>query len=75
MEKQQDSRWFDVRSVAADYSFPVDDRPGQLPITICNTIPVVDLHSATTSKDKLGIVQQIIKAGQEYGLFQVTFAC
>lgn len=68
MEKQQDSRWFDVRSVPADYSFPVDDRPGQFPFPICHTIPVVDL-----STDKFGIVQQIIKAGQEYGLFQVIF--
>ncbi|CAI9107662.1 OLC1v1007071C1 [Oldenlandia corymbosa var. corymbosa] len=73
-EEEQVLRWFNVESVPADYRFSMENRPGQLPIPICETIPVIDLQKAADSSstsDKLSIIQQIIEASQEYGLFQV----
>ncbi|KAL3517690.1 hypothetical protein ACH5RR_020279 [Cinchona calisaya] len=71
MENQCVKRWFNVQSVPADYSFSPKDRPGQLQIPLCDTIPVVDLQNATKSPERSSIVQEIFKAGQEYGFFQV----
>ncbi|XP_027067415.1 hyoscyamine 6-dioxygenase-like [Coffea arabica] len=42
MEKQRVLRWFDVQSVPGDYSFPLEDRPGRLPIPFCDTVPVIN---------------------------------
>ncbi|XP_027151025.1 hyoscyamine 6-dioxygenase-like [Coffea eugenioides] len=71
MEQPRVLRWFDVQSVPGDYSFPLEDRPGRLPIPLCDTVPVIDLHKSTTSPEKWSMVRQIVEASQEYGFFQV----
>ena len=71
MEQPRVLRWFDVQSVPGDYRFPLEDRPGRLPIPLCDAVPVIDLHKSTTSPEKWSMVRQIVEASQEYGFFQV----
>ncbi|XP_027103210.2 hyoscyamine 6-dioxygenase [Coffea arabica] len=55
-----------LQTLPANYVVPVDQRPGKLaPISM--DIPVIDLGDA----DRGAVVQKIIKASQEFGLFQV----
>lgn len=65
-----DSKWFDVQSVPKSHTFSIDDRPGNDPIPACKTIPIIDLAKLKTS-ERIDTIQQIIKAGQEFGFFQV----
>ncbi|KAK1356696.1 hyoscyamine 6-dioxygenase-like [Heracleum sosnowskyi] len=60
------SSWFDVQNVPTNYAFPEKDRPGELP-PVCLTLPVIDLGNATDAD----LVNQILKASQEFGFFQV----
>ncbi|KAL4585766.1 hypothetical protein LXL04_010392 [Taraxacum kok-saghyz] len=53
-----------AQSVPQDYVMPPERRPGDF-ITVCKDIPVIDLQN-----DRFEIVQQILKACQEFGLFQ-----
>lgn len=46
------------------YVFPPEKRPGKLDFPICENIPVIDLEKAKS--------QQILKACQEFGFFQVS---
>lgn len=63
------SSWFDVhQSVPETYVFPPEKRPGKLNVPLCKSIPVVDL----ASYDRRDTIQQIFKASQDYGFFQVT---
>lgn len=62
------SSWFDVPNVPSNYEFPEKDRPGELP-PVCYTLPVIDLGNASDAD----IVNQILKASQEFGFFQVSF--
>ncbi|KAK9945098.1 hypothetical protein M0R45_010629 [Rubus argutus] len=62
------SSWFDVhQSVPETYVFPPEKRPGKLNVPLCKSIPVVDL----ASYDHRDTIQQIFKASQDYGFFQV----
>lgn len=61
------SRWFNVQDVAPDYTFPPENRPGQLPFPTWDTIPVVDLQNPIRND----MIQQILDAGQTCGFFQV----
>lgn len=63
------SRWFDVQSVPLSYTFPPENRPGKLPFSTCTAIPIINLNSP----EKLDTTQKIIKAGQNFGVFQVFF--
>lgn len=67
MDKQISS-WFNVQNVPESYIFPEEDRPGSVPIPICDAIPVIDLGKST-SREK---VQEIMKACREFRLFHVT---
>ncbi|KAL3530111.1 hypothetical protein ACH5RR_009433 [Cinchona calisaya] len=58
-----------VLSLPVDYIVPVERRPGN-PVSISKDIPVIDLTHATKN-DRVDIVQQLIKASQDFGLFQV----
>ncbi|KAJ7971115.1 hyoscyamine 6-dioxygenase-like [Quillaja saponaria] len=64
------SSWFNGQhSVPKSYVQPPENRPGKLIFYSSKTIPVIDLggghdHQAET-------VNQIMKASQEYGIFQV----
>ncbi|XP_076905252.1 hyoscyamine 6-dioxygenase-like [Bidens hawaiensis] len=54
-----------VNSVPKDYVLPPERRAGDF-VTVCNEIPLIDLED-----DRSDIVRQIIKACQEFGVFQV----
>ncbi|XP_073049059.1 hyoscyamine 6-dioxygenase-like [Primulina eburnea] len=66
-----DSKWFNVQSVPQSHAFSIEDRPGNDPIPACKTIPIIDLANLKTSERIDSTLQQIIKAGQEFGFFQV----
>jgi len=56
-----------VQSVPANYVFPEDKRPGgDFAAPVCKDIPVIDL-----SLGRLNVIQQIMKANQDSGMFQV----
>ncbi|XP_024982278.1 hyoscyamine 6-dioxygenase-like [Cynara cardunculus var. scolymus] len=58
-----------IQSVPKDYVMPPERRPGDF-VSVCNEIPVIDLQE-NPNVDRSQIVQQILKASQEFGLFQV----
>ncbi|KAL8548008.1 hypothetical protein ACS0TY_007342 [Phlomoides rotata] len=60
------SRWYDVESVPQSHTFPGRDRPGEELIPVCRKIPIIDLGEGKYT------VEEVIKASQEYGFFQVT---
>lgn len=64
------SNWPNVQSVPESFVFPPERRPGNNTVPICKDIPVIDLKNVQSS-DRSQIIQQIIKASQEFGLFQV----
>ncbi|KAI7730134.1 hypothetical protein M8C21_001422 [Ambrosia artemisiifolia] len=70
MEKLLSSWSSTVKSLPESYVFPVDARPGDMTVPFCDTIPVVDLENALAC-DRHDAVQQILRACQDYGLFQV----
>jgi len=64
------SNWSNVQSVPEYYIFPLETRPGEdLKIPV-NNIPIIDLNEAQNG-DRDHTIQQIIKAAQEFGFFQV----
>ncbi|XVE72951.1 hypothetical protein DITRI_Ditri11bG0078700 [Diplodiscus trichospermus] len=62
------SSWYKDQSLPESYIFPPDKRPGKFLVARCNTIPVVDLGDY----NRTDLVQQIFKASQEFGVFQVV---
>ncbi|KAJ9564985.1 hypothetical protein OSB04_000951 [Centaurea solstitialis] len=58
-----------VQSVPKDYVMPPERRPGDF-VSVCNDIPVIDLQE-NANTDRSDIIQQIHKACQEFGFFQV----
>ncbi|KAA8550762.1 hypothetical protein F0562_002446 [Nyssa sinensis] len=64
------SSWFNVQSLPENYVFPPDKRPGKLSVPLCKIIPVIDLGNAV-DHDRSNTIQQILKASQEFGFFQV----
>ncbi|TYI15946.1 hypothetical protein E1A91_A08G208400v1 [Gossypium mustelinum] len=61
------SSWYKDQSLPESYIFPPHERPGKLLVPRCNTVPVIDLGDTRTN-----LVHQILKASQEFGLFQVV---
>jgi len=59
-----------IESVPGDYVFPPETRPGNFQIPINKTIPIIDLSEAQNG-DRTKTIQQIIKAAEEFGFFQV----
>ncbi|PSR94857.1 2'-deoxymugineic-acid 2'-dioxygenase [Actinidia chinensis var. chinensis] len=55
-------------AVPESYVLPPEKRPTAVPP--CKTIPVIDLQGL--DRDRTDLIQQIIKASQEYGFFQLT---
>ncbi|KAH7862949.1 hypothetical protein Vadar_011444 [Vaccinium darrowii] len=56
-----------IQSVVPEsYILPPERRPGQHVVLPCNTIPVIDLDG-----NRNELIQEIIKASQEYGFFQL----
>ncbi|KAF8401869.1 hypothetical protein HHK36_012818 [Tetracentron sinense] len=64
------SKRFNIQSVPESYVLPQELRPGKLVVPLCKTIPVVDLGGGD-GHDQTEIIQQILKASQEFGFFQV----
>ncbi|KAG4139817.1 hypothetical protein ERO13_D07G218050v2 [Gossypium hirsutum] len=65
------SSWSKNKPLPESYIFPPETRPGNLIVPTCKTIPVIDLCNAE-GRNRTDIVQQILKASQEYGFFQVV---
>lgn len=64
------SSWSSVKILPQDYIFPVGQRPGEdISVPVCKAIPVIDLGKA--SHERLGMIQQIINADEDFGFFQV----
>lgn len=61
------SSWFAVPKVPESYIFPEEDRPGSLPIPVCDAIPVISLAKSTSTEK----VQEIMKACRKFRLFHV----
>ncbi|KAG5567436.1 hypothetical protein RHGRI_002849 [Rhododendron griersonianum] len=60
-----------VHSVPEDYVFPENKRPGSdIAAPVCKDIPVIDL-SQLDGLDRVGKIQQIMKANCDLGIFQV----
>ncbi|XP_024968710.1 hyoscyamine 6-dioxygenase-like [Cynara cardunculus var. scolymus] len=59
-----------VKSLPQNYVFPEDVRPGNQIVPIFNNCPVIDLEKAV-SGDRNDVIQQILKACQDCGFFQV----
>ncbi|MBA0611627.1 hypothetical protein Godav_012299 [Gossypium davidsonii] len=64
------SSWFYNKTLPQSYIFPPETRPGNHIIPRSNAIPVIDLSNAS-AHDRTLVVQQILKASQEFGFFQV----
>ncbi|KAK6937795.1 Non-hem dioxygenase N-terminal domain [Dillenia turbinata] len=65
------SSWFNVESLPEDYIFPEETRPGKFAVVSHRkTVPVIDLKKVSY-QDRSDLVQQIIKASEEFGFFQV----
>ncbi|GFY99580.1 hypothetical protein Acr_13g0009800 [Actinidia rufa] len=69
MHKLLSNRCITLHStVPESYILPPERRSSAVPP--CKTIPVIDLRGLNC--DRINLVQQIIKASQEYGFFQLT---
>ncbi|KAI6684196.1 hypothetical protein NL676_030109 [Syzygium grande] len=66
MEKLISSRC-DLQHVPDSYVLPPESRPGEEEFALCKTIPVIELR-----QDRAENVRQVLKAGQEFGFFQLT---
>ena len=64
------SSWYNDQSLPDSYMFPPEARPGKLLFPRCNNVPVVDISKAL-DHNRTDTVQQILKASQEFGFFQV----
>ncbi|GMP90677.1 hypothetical protein CsSME_00041690 [Camellia sinensis var. sinensis] len=60
----------DVYSLPETYVFPPDQRAGDLIPLACNN-PIIDLNKAVDNHGRSETIQQILKAGREFGFFQV----
>lgn len=65
------SMWYKNQSLPEDYVFPPETRPGKSIVPLRN-VPVIDLSQAV-GHNRTDIVQQILKASNEFGFFQVSF--
>ncbi|CAK9140632.1 unnamed protein product [Ilex paraguariensis] len=65
------SNWSNVQSMPESFVFPPERRPGKNLVPVCNDIPVIDLKPIDEDHDPAETIQQILKASQEFGFFQV----
>uniref|UniRef100_A0A3N7EGW2 Fe2OG dioxygenase domain-containing protein n=1 Tax=Populus trichocarpa TaxID=3694 RepID=A0A3N7EGW2_POPTR len=59
-----------LQSLSEKYIFPEEIRPGKVAIALCESIPVIDLGDIA-GQNRANIAQEILKASQEFGFFQV----
>ncbi|KAL0437375.1 UNVERIFIED_CONTAM: Hyoscyamine 6-dioxygenase [Sesamum radiatum] len=70
MEKLISSK-HNIQNVPESYILPPERRPRKVAIHSCKCVPVIDLHGNIDS-NRQELVQRIMKAGQEFGFFQLT---
>ncbi|KAK8588853.1 hypothetical protein V6N13_087748 [Hibiscus sabdariffa] len=61
------SNWCSNGSLPESYVLPPEARPGNLIVPLEKSIPVIDLQG----NDRNETIRQILKAGKEFGFFQV----
>ncbi|XP_076889476.1 hyoscyamine 6-dioxygenase-like [Bidens hawaiensis] len=71
MREYQDSRWFELDCVPKEYIFSKDYRPQNLDTPVCDSIPVIDLAKSKPGNEHSQLVEEILKASQEFGFFHV----
>ncbi|KAJ0796737.1 putative oxoglutarate/iron-dependent dioxygenase, non-heme dioxygenase domain-containing protein [Helianthus annuus] len=72
MKEDKDHRWFELECVPKEYIFPKEYRPQNLDSPVCDSIPVIDLaKSKAANGHNSQPVEEILKASQEFGFFQV----
>ncbi|KAH7862805.1 hypothetical protein Vadar_009802 [Vaccinium darrowii] len=59
-----------VQAVPEEYILPKEKRPGDIAAPVCKDIPVIDLAQAE-GLHQYEIIQKMMKASQEFGIFQV----
>ncbi|KAL8250036.1 hypothetical protein R6Q59_033729 [Mikania micrantha] len=64
------SNWSNVQSLPESFIFPPEQRPGNHKISASTDIPIIDLERIN-GPERSQIIQQVIKASQDFGLFQV----
>ncbi|XAR73595.1 Hyoscyamine (6S)-dioxygenase [Bertholletia excelsa] len=64
------SNWPYIQSVPERYVLPSERRPGEVPVAVAEDIPVIDLDK-TNGPDRAETIQELLKACEEVGLFQV----
>ncbi|KAL8213956.1 hypothetical protein R6Q57_003405 [Mikania cordata] len=64
------SNWSNVQSLSESFIFPPEQRPGNHKISASTDIPIIDLERIN-GPERYQIIQQAIKASQDFGLFQV----
>ncbi|KAF4358140.1 hypothetical protein F8388_009423 [Cannabis sativa] len=69
MEKLVSSWSNEKITLPESYIIPPETRPGDQSFPVTSSIPVIDLHENINQHDT--IVHNIIKASQDYGIFQV----
>ncbi|XP_058077937.1 protein DMR6-LIKE OXYGENASE 1-like [Magnolia sinica] len=67
MEKLISSR-VNNQSVLKSYVFPPENRPGDVAVRTCNTIPIIDLAGG----DQAEVIKQILRASEEFGFFHLV---
>lgn len=65
------SNWSNIQSLPESYVFPLERRPGTNNIPASKDIPIINLENIY-GPERPEIVQHIIKASQDFGLFQVS---
>ncbi|KAL0390923.1 UNVERIFIED_CONTAM: protein DMR6-LIKE OXYGENASE 2 [Sesamum calycinum] len=70
MEKLISSK-HNIQHVPESYILPPEIRPRKVAIHSCKCVPVIDLHG-NIDRNRQDLVQRIMKAGQEFGFFQLT---
>ncbi|KAI7990857.1 Hyoscyamine 6-dioxygenase [Camellia lanceoleosa] len=60
----------EAQAVPANYVFPPEIRPGDLAAPVCKGIPVIDLGQIGDHA-RAELLEKIIKASQDFGMFQV----
>ena len=65
------SSWNNVQTVPEKYIFPLEKRPGNVTFNASKSIPVIDLEAIASSQDRDATIQKILKAGEDFGFFQV----
>ncbi|KAL8191945.1 hypothetical protein R6Q57_028676 [Mikania cordata] len=71
MKEDKHSRWFELEYVPEDYIFSKEDRPQNLDRSVCYSVPVIDLENPKAANGQSQPVEEILKASEEFGFFQV----